>query len=993
LKANGEQLRFIERIRALARNLSPDKAQPFIDECERSSSQLMAAGGLSSSSSATDQHVRDSERVLSDSAISPSLLLTSQLQAALDAASARHLEALHWEVTPCLNRVSDVQWADCTCCGQPESVGIINHGPHTLISTHVISHSSLGRVAAVTYGQGPWSDAERDVPPAPVDSMFDLPSQRINSGGVALPSPCSCIYVFLTGFAHTGNTAGDACTMPGIISSLPVRAIQLSEFTLPDEQQSRKQVHQFASTFYCLGWQKTQPGDSSLKLAACSSNLQTHGCCSCIVSVWSFALDQSPCGIRRISEDHFQLPVPSESSIKSIKGQDLIWCSSGMLAVGTELFGPSLRGGCVFLFSITQVDSSGALQLVPHLTFHQTPGQSPIRCLAVTENILLCGVSTRVIAESAPDPKWQPSAKVFAFKIVENGLQQIDGFVVLPASEKMSLVSAPSTVWNVTVEQMIPFESGPNTYIAVSVAMKEIKDDPMPRFGHHRSRVVGDICVFQVGRIQKGDLLQLVRVGEVPLLNQTGFFRVACMALAHHGLSASPTPGEIGWLAYSSVFSHRRGQRRGCCDIWTMRLSSSSAIELVHQRVLNSAAPLHSIALLEPPSLSLDQLCVLGKFDFCDKQTPGNAGRHRAMRANLLCWVDAVCSTPRPLSVFDCAVQCSRDETVTFEDFLEPVTQQPGEQAASLQSLKYIASCRVAIRASTNLAHDSDNCNRGQLICEYLFKNDLANSAPSVRSCIEMFCEKLLFPFKEGRSSGRQRAEHKSTAHILRFYPTVQHGMRKCNVVPLSGFSEFHGAWCVLASTIVRLKNEIALEKLKENKGKSKETKETKDCAACQVTKQGGMVCKLNQKNASEAPVFRPLCLLNCHCEMNCISHPNSVCAQNFLLYLVTSKLPDQLKGKISQNCKLQCFSSSVAVSSGSAVSSADNESEVSPFSSASVPMGHDAYPPLEHDDEFWDIHTPVSPLYSYIPNFGQLSSDCGGDDVGWLDPFEDDPE
>jgi hypothetical protein len=35
--------------------------------------------------------------------------------------------------------------------------------------------------------------------------------------------------------------------------------------------------------------------------------------------------------------------------------------------------------------------------------------------------------------------------------------------------------------------------------------------------------------------------------------------------------------------------------------------------------------------------------------------------------------------------------------------------------------------------------------------------------------------------------------------------------------VPLSGFSGFHGAWCVLACTIVRLKNEIALEKFKEN--------------------------------------------------------------------------------------------------------------------------------------------------------------------------------
>jgi hypothetical protein len=296
------------------------------------------------------------------------------------------------------------------------------------------------------------------------------------------------------------------------------------------------------------------------------------------------------------------------------------------------------------------------------------------------------------------------------------------------------------------------------------------------------------------------------------------------MALAHDRLAASPTPGEIGWLAYSSVSFQRRGQRSGRCDIWTMRLSSSSSFDLVHQRALSSAAPLHSIALLEPPSFSSDQLFVLGRFDFSSKQTTCSIERLRMMRANLLCWVDAACSSPRPLSVFDCAVQFSQDGTVTFEDFLEQVTQQPGEQAASLQSLKYMASCRVAIRASKILAHDSANCNRGQLICEYLFKNDLATAVPSVKSCMEIFCEKLSFPLQNG-SRGRQKAERKSTAHILRFYPSVEHGMRRCNVVPLSGFSEFHGAWCILASTIVHLKPEIALETLKENKVKSKETK------------------------------------------------------------------------------------------------------------------------------------------------------------------------
>jgi hypothetical protein len=179
-----------------------------------------------------------------------------------------------------------------------------------------------------------------------------------------------------------------------------------------------------------------------------------------------------------------------------------------------------------------------------------------------------------------------------------------------------------------------------------------------------------------------------------------------------------------------------------------------------------------------------------------------------------------------------------------------------------------------------------------------------------------------------------------------------------------------------LAIPIVHLKNVIAFEKLKEKKGKSNETK---NCAACQETRQGGTVCKLNQKNASES--VRPLCLLNCHCEINCINHLNSVCAQNLLLYLVTSQHSQKSKGKISQNCK-HSFSTSVGVSSGSAaVSSADNESDVSPFPSASVPNGHDVRLPLECDDALWDIPTPVSPLYSYIQNFDQLSGGCGGDD------------
>jgi hypothetical protein len=102
-------------------------------------------------------------------------------------------------------------------------------------------------------------------------------------------------------------------------------------------------------------------------------------------------------------------------------------------------------------------------------------------------------------------------------------------------------------------------------------------------------------------------------------------------------------------------------------------------------------------------------------------------------------------------------------------------------------------------------------------------------------------------------------------------------------------------------------------------------------------------------------------------------------------LYLVTSQHSHKPKGKISQNCK---HSTSVGVSSGSAaVSSAVNESDVCPFPSASVPSGHDARLPLECDDALWDIPMPVSPLYSYIQNFDQLSGDCGGDDgngSGW---------
>ncbi len=915
----------------------------------------MAAGELDSSSSAADHHVSDSERVSSGSTINFSLLVTSQLQAALESASARHLEARekNWEVSPCAERVSDVQWADCSCCGRPESVGIINLGTHTLISTRVISSSSLGRVAAVTYGQSPYGQSpfEQVVPPAAVDSV---PIHRINSSGVALPPPCSCIYVFLTGFDHTGDTA-DACAMPGIINSLPLTAIQLGDFTLPHEQQSRKQTHQFASTFECLGWQKTQPSESSLKLAACSSLPEMPGCCSCIVSVWSFALDaSSSSGIRRISEDHFRLPVSSESCIRSIKGQDLIWCPYGMLAVGTELSGPSVRDGCVFLFG-TQVDSSGALQLAPFSKVHQIPSHSPIRCLALIENnILLCGL---VAEDSALNFKWKPTATLFAFKIGENGLEQVND-VVLPASETLSLESAPATVWSVTVEQMIPFEIGSNAYIAVSVA---IRHDPMIRFGRSR-RFVGDICVFQVGRTQQGSLVQMVRVGEVPLLHETGRpYRVSSLALEHDRLSASPAPGEIGWLAYSSVFLQRRGQRVGRCDIWTMRLASSSAFELKHQNALCSASPLHSIALLEPPSSSR-QLFVLGRFDFSSKQTVGSTDRLRMMRSNLLCWVDLACSSPRPLSVFDCAVQCSQDATVTFEDFLEQVTQQPGEQVAPSQSPRYMASCRVAIRASTELAHDTVNCSRGQFISEYLFKNDLANSAQSVRSCIQIFCEKLFFPFpfKEGRSNGRQKAEQKSTAHMLRFYPSVEHGIRKCNIVPLSGYSEFHGAWCILATTIVRMKNEINLEKLKENKGK---LKETKNCAACQVTRQGGSVCKLNQKNASEE-TLRPLCLLNCHCENNCINHPTSICAQNFLLHLVTSNFPSLLQSKISRECQLPLLFRSTGVSSGSNVSaaasaSADNESSTGPFTSASV----------SNDDDDLHSESDVVVVFDSSPN------------------------
>jgi hypothetical protein len=208
-----------------------------------------------------------------------------------------------------------------------------------------------------------------------------------------------------------------------------------------------------------------------------------------------------------------------------------------------------------------------------------------------------------------------------------------------------------------------------------------------------------------------------------------------------------------------------------------------------------------------------------------------------------------------------------------------------------------------------------------------------------------MFCEKLFFPFpfKEGRSTGRQKAEQKSTAHMLRFYPCVEHGMRKCNVVPLSGYSEFHGAWCILASTIVHMKNKIDLEKLKENKGK---LKETKDCAACQVSRQGYMFCKLNQKNASEETI-RPLCLLNCHCEINCISHPTSICAQNFLLHLVTSNFPSQHRSKISRDCKLPFLFGSAGVSSGSAAASADNKSIGGPFTSASL-SNNDDVPPSE---------------------------------------------
>jgi hypothetical protein len=613
-------------------------------------------------------------------------------------------------------------------------------------------------------------------------------------------------------------------------------------------------------------------------------------------------------------------------------------------------------------------------------------------------NILMCGVSTRVIADekSSPDAKWQPSAKLFTFNIVENDLQRID-CVVLPASKELNLESAPSTVWNVTVEQMIPFEIGNYTYIAVSVSITSIRHDGMPRFGQSR-RFVGDICVFQVGRLQKGDPLQLLRVGEVPLINETGGqYRVSCMTLAHDRLSASPTSGEIGWLAYSSVEGgQRRGQRLGRCDIWTMRLSSSNSFELKHQRALSTAVPLHSIALLEP--LSSDQLFVLGRFDFSCKQTTGNTERLRTMRANLLCWVDNVCSSPRPLSVFDYAVQCSQDKTVTFEfeDFLEQVTEQPGEHAAFLQSLKYMASCRVAIRSSKKLAHDIFNCNRGHSICEHLFNNDLAKSAPSVKSCIETFCEKLKFPFKTG--IGRQKAEHKSISHLRRFYPSVENGMRKCNVVPLSGFSEFHGAWCILASTIVHLKHEIALEKLEQKKGKP--SKATRDCAACQETRQSGQHCKLNEKNASEASTLRPLCLLNCHCEINCINHPTSVCSQNLLLYLVTSKGPDpdQLQGDISQNCKLHNLpsSTSLSVSSGSAVASAHNASDVSSFTSASVPIGHDASPidddvspPSKDDDQVsWpstDSSYVPDPLshHSYIDNFSDISdpSHWSGDD------------
>ena len=106
------------------------------------------------------------------------------------------------------------------------------------------------------------------------------------------------------------------------------------------------------------------------------------------------------------------------------------------------------------------------------------------------------------------------------------------------------------------------------------------------------------------------------------------------------------------------------------------------------------------------------------------------------------------------------------------------------------------------------------------------------------------------------------------------------------------------------------------------------------------------MFCKLNQKNASEE-TLRPLCLLNCHCEINCISHPTSICAQNFLLHLVTSNFPSQHQSKISRDCKLPFLFRSTGASSGSAAASADNKSIGSPFTSASSPIDDDV-PPSE---------------------------------------------